>query len=158
MVLLFQPAEERNSISNPMGGAIRMVRDTAAGRKLADRLGIPPPPPRPPPPPPTEEQKRRNETDGADTSMDGALCGIDEVYGAHLWNYASAGTIGCARGPVTANSDDLQFIVRGTGGHASAPQGTVDAVVVAAQLVVALQTIVARSVSPTESAHHAGED
>ena len=49
VVLLFQPAEERNSISNPMGGAIRMIRDTAAGRKLADRLGIPPPPPRPPP-------------------------------------------------------------------------------------------------------------
>ena len=40
VVLLFQPAEERNSITNPMGGAIRMVRDTAAGRKLADRLGI----------------------------------------------------------------------------------------------------------------------
>ena len=48
--------------------------------------------------------------------------GIDEVYGAHLWNCALSGTIGCAAGSVTANSDSLDITVTGTGGHASAPQ------------------------------------
>ena len=68
--------------------------------------------------------------------MDGSLLEeIDEVYGAHLWNYASAGTIGCAAGPCTANSDSLELVVKGTGGARVPPQGTVDAVVVAAQLL-----------------------
>ena len=71
-----------------------------------------------------ETTRQRHVTDGFDTSMDGSLLEeIDEVYGAHLWNYASAGTIGCAAGPCTANSDSLELVVKGTGGHASAPQG-----------------------------------
>ena len=74
-----------------------------------------------------------------------------QVYGAHLWNFSTSGTVSCAPGSVTANSDTVVITVRGTGGHGSAPQGTVDAVVVAAQLINALQTIVSRNTSPTES-------
>jgi len=131
-----------------------MIRDRAAGRALAARLGV------------TKfatrmercevadlSDRERNETDGFDTSMDGMfLEGIDEVYGAHLWNYAPAGTIGCLPGAITSNSDSVSLTVRGTGGHASAPQGTVDAIAVAAQLVSALQMVVSRNVAPTESA------
>ena len=40
VVLLFQPAEERNSVRNPMGGAIRMIRDRAAGEELCRELGV----------------------------------------------------------------------------------------------------------------------
>lgn len=149
VVLLFQPAEERHPITNPMGGAIRMIRDLAAGEELCLALGaaaaVEQPPARP--------ESERHFTDGQDTSMDGRLleC-VDEVYGAHLWNHSSAGYIGCAPGSVSANSDSLELVVEGKGGHGSAPQGTVDAVVVAAQLVTALQGIVSRNVSPTESA------
>ena len=156
IVLLFQPAEERHPTNNPMGGAIRMIRDRDGGARLASRLLAGDPPRK------AMRggdghggvtERERNETDGFDTTMDGALLdGVDEVYGAHLWNYASAGTIGCASGPVTANSDSVELRVYGTGGHASAPQGTVDAVVVAAQLISALQMLVSRNVSPTESA------
>ena len=185
VVLLFQPAEERHPVNNPMGGAIRMIRDRAAGdalmaslREGGDAANSSGKRKRTSAPlkaaevgvngthsadkaadagvegtQSAEETRRRHESDGFDTSMDGSLLdGIDEVYGAHLWNYASAGTIGCAAGPVTANSDSLDLVVRGTGGHASAPQGTVDAVVVAAQLISALQMLVSRNVSPTESA------
>ena len=49
---------------------------------------------------------------------------------------ASAGTLGCAPGSVTANSDSLDIMVTGTGGHASAPHGTVDPVVVATQFII----------------------
>ena len=44
------------------------------------------------------------------------------MYGAHLWNCALSGTVGCSAGSVTANSDSLDITVTGTGGHASAPQ------------------------------------
>ena len=40
VVLLFQPAEERNSVRNPMGGAIRMIRDWAASEELCRELGV----------------------------------------------------------------------------------------------------------------------
>eukprot|EP00747_Dinoflagellata_sp_TGD_P223723 gnl/TRDRNA2_/TRDRNA2_95433_c1_seq1.p1 gnl/TRDRNA2_/TRDRNA2_95433_c1~~gnl/TRDRNA2_/TRDRNA2_95433_c1_seq1.p1 ORF type:complete len:329 (+),score=43.47 gnl/TRDRNA2_/TRDRNA2_95433_c1_seq1:24-989(+) len=132
-----------------MGGAIRMIRDVKGGEELCLALGITPTTV------PRQErtESERNFTDGYDTSMDGPLLDfVDEVYGAHLWNYSIAGTIGCAGGSVTANSDSLELLVQGKGGHASSPQGTVDAVVVAAQLVTALQGIVSRNVSPTESA------
>lgn len=151
VVLLFQPAEERHPINNPMGGAIRMIRDQAAGAELARRLGVPVRAPSAFTSAATEKQ--RNETDGHDQTMDSSLLdGVDEIYGIHLWNYASAGTVGCAGGAVTANSDSLALTVCGTGGHASAPQGTVDPIVVSAQLISTLQTIVSRNVSPTESA------
>lgn len=149
IVLLFQPAEERHPINNPKGGAIRMIRDAKAGDELSHVLGAGP----------SVEQSKNHWTaeelhftDPDDTSMDGRLleC-IDEVYGLHLWNYANAGTIGCAPGSVTANSDTFEVVVSGTGGHGSSPHGTVDPVVVAAQLVQALQGIVSRNTSPTES-------
>lgn len=155
VVLLFQPAEERHPTRNPMGGAIRMIRDLDGGAVLTARLckSMEQPALKRRRVFDEETTRQRHVTDGFDTSMDGRLLEeIDEVYGAHLWNYASAGTIGCAAGPCTANSDSLELVVKGTGGHASAPQGTVDAVVVAAQLIGALQMLVSRNVSPTESA------
>jgi len=156
IVLLFQPAEERHSVNNPMGGAIRMIRDISAGEELTALLSESSeaaPTPSEPLAMDSDEKHKRDNTEGYDTSMDGKLLErVDEVYGAHLWNYATAGTLGCAPGSITANSDSLEITVQGTGGHASAPQGTVDAVVVAAQLVTALQGIVSRNVSPTESA------
>lgn len=83
---------------------------------------------------------------------DGALNGVKEVYGLHLWNYQPYGTVGVQAGPIMACSDKFLITVNGTGGHGAAPQGTVDAVVVASHLVVALQSIVSRNTNPLESA------
>jgi hippurate hydrolase len=55
------------------------------------------------------------------------------------------GKVGCQAGPIMASSDKLQINVRGKGGHGAAPQGTVDAIVEAAAVVTALQTIVSRN-------------
>ena len=55
------------------------------------------------------------------------------------------GTIGCQPGPVMASSDKFVINVKGKGGHGAAPQGTVDAIVEAAAVVTALQTIVSRN-------------
>jgi amidohydrolase len=82
---------------------------------------------------------------------DGALDGVDEIYGLHLWNYQKYGTIGVQPGPIMAAADLFEITIHGKGGHGAAPQGTKDAVVIASHLVQTLQTIVSRNTNPIES-------
>jgi amidohydrolase len=94
------------------------------------------------------------EKDGGATHMidDGCLEGVDEIYGIHLWNYSEFGEIGCKPGAIMAATDSLNFIVEGIGGHGAMPQGTVDAIVVSANLINALQTVVSRNIDPLKNA------
>lgn len=63
-----------------------------------------------------------------------------------------AGQVGYASGFAWANSDSVDVTIYGRGGHGSAPQNTVDPIVIAARTVLALQTIVARETSPFDPA------
>ena len=83
---------------------------------------------------------------------DGVLDGVDEIYGAHLWNYQKYGTIGVKSGPIMAAADLFEIIIEGKGGHGATPHGTVDAIIVASQVIQSLQTIVSRNTNPLESA------
>lgn len=83
---------------------------------------------------------------------DGALAGVDSIIGAHLWQTVSVGTIGLTYGPMMASPDEFTIRIKGKGGHASMPHQTIDALLVGAQIVVALNTIVSRSVDPMEQA------
>ena len=76
---------------------------------------------------------------------------VRAIFGLHLWNYQDFGTIGVKAGAVMAAADRFTITVRGKGGHGAMPQGTVDAVIVAAQLVMSLQSIVSRNLNPLES-------
>ena len=80
----------------------------------------------------------------------GALEGVRQIFGLHLWNGMNVGTVGVVPdgGPITANSDRFYVTVTGRGGHGSMPHETVDAILVAAQLVVAMQSVVSRSADP----------
>ena len=82
---------------------------------------------------------------------DGAIDDVDEIYGLHVWNYQKAGTVGIKSGPVMAAADKFTVSIKGIGGHGAAPQGTVDATIVASYLIQSLQTIVSRNVNPLES-------
>jgi len=82
---------------------------------------------------------------------DGALEGVDEVYGIHLWNYQKYGTLGVKPGPIMAAADLFEITIHGKGGHGAAPQGTKDTVVIASHLVQTFQTIVSRNTNPIES-------
>ncbi|MDP6570222.1 MAG: amidohydrolase [Candidatus Marinimicrobia bacterium] len=82
---------------------------------------------------------------------DGALEGVDEVYGIHLWNYQEFGTLGVKPGPIMAAADLFEITIHGKGGHGATPQGTKDAVVISSHLVQTLQTIVSRNTNPIES-------
>jgi len=76
---------------------------------------------------------------------------VDAVYGAHLWSYDALGRVGARKGPMMAASDKWEINVVGKGGHGAAPQSTVDAVVVAANVVTTLQTVVSRSKDPLDA-------
>ena len=82
---------------------------------------------------------------------DKVLDGVDEIYGAHLWNYQEYGTIGVKSGPIMAAADLFDISIKGKGGHGATPHGTVDAIIVASQIIQSLQTIVSRNTNPLES-------
>jgi len=73
---------------------------------------------------------------------------VDAVIGLHLWTPIPVGTVSVAAGPVFASADQIGLRVRGRGGHGAMPHLAVDPIVVAAQVVVALQTLVSREISP----------
>ena len=78
----------------------------------------------------------------------GVMDGVDLVIGAHLWLFMPVGQVGVKDGPLMAAPDRFLITIRGSGGHAAAPQFTVDPVAVAAQAVINLQHIVSRNVDP----------
>ncbi len=70
----------------------------------------------------------------------------------HVGNGLPAGQIGITPGIYNTNADSLRITIYGKGGHGSAPQATIDPIVIAARTVLALQTIVSREVKPGEMA------
>lgn len=76
---------------------------------------------------------------------------VDAAYGLHLQPYLPLGTIETRHGALNAATDEIEIIVHGRGGHAAYPENSVDAVVCAAQIVTALQTLVSRNISPLHS-------
>src|SRR6202142_2797479 len=70
----------------------------------------------------------------------------------HVGNYLPAGQIGITPGIYNTNADSLRITIYGKGGHGSAPQTTIDPIVIAARTILALQTIVSREVKPGEMA------
>lgn len=85
---------------------------------------------------------------------DGALKNpdVDEIYGIHLWPDVPLGAAATKPGPLMAQMCDFQIDIRGRASHGAKPQAGIDALVAAAQLVMAVQTIVSRSVDPYETA------
>jgi amidohydrolase len=82
---------------------------------------------------------------------DGVLEGVDCVLGLHIWNELPVGTLGVKEGPLMAAVDRLKIVVHGRGGHGGKPHRSADPVVAAAHVVTALQTVVAREVSPQQA-------
>lgn len=75
---------------------------------------------------------------------------ISEVYGMHTQAGLAVGKFATRPGPILAATDDFIIEVEGKGGHAAKPQLCVDTTVVASQIVLSLQTIVARNADPTK--------
>ena len=77
---------------------------------------------------------------------------IEEFYGLHNLPGLPVGEFGIREGGIMAATDEFNITIEGRGGHAALPHNTIDPVVVAAQLILALQTIVSRNVDPMREA------
>jgi len=76
----------------------------------------------------------------------------EEIYAMHNWPQLPAGKIGLNPGPMMAAADRVEITICGKGGHGAHPHLTIDPVLVAAHLVTAAQSIVARNVAPLDNA------
>jgi hippurate hydrolase len=77
---------------------------------------------------------------------------VEGMFGLHNMPGLAAGRISTRTGPLMSSEDNFEIRIAGRGGHASQPQMVVDPIVVAAQVVLGLQTIVARNVHPADTA------
>lgn len=99
---------------------------------------------------PAEEPGR-----GAQAMIDDGLLErfpLDSLYGLHNFPGLPAGHLHTRSGPVMAGEDNFSVHVRGRGGHASAPHLVIDPLVIGAEIVTALQQVVARNVDPIATA------
>jgi amidohydrolase len=78
--------------------------------------------------------------------------GIEEVFGMHNYPGLPIGGFGIRPGPSMASTDNITIKLEGVGSHAAFPHGGVDTILVGAQIVNQLQSIVARNVDPVEAA------
>ena len=88
---------------------------------------------------------------------------MEAVFGMHNWPGIPVGQFAVMPGPMMASSDDFEIRISGRGAHAAMPHNGIDPVIIGAELVLALQTISSRVVSPVDAAvvsvttFHAGE-
>ena len=76
---------------------------------------------------------------------------MQEVYGLHNEPGLAVGKFAIKSGPIMAAADEFQIFIRAGGGHAAMPHQTVDTVVIAAQIILALQSLVSRESSAHDS-------
>lgn len=102
---------------------------------------------------PAEEDVDEETKSGARRMIEaGAMDNVAAVIGLHMDSSLPAGKVAIMSGPVMAAADAFKIVVTGKGGHGAYPETTIDAVVIASQLVTALQQIVSRRVSALEPA------
>lgn len=80
------------------------------------------------------------------------LEGVDAVFGLHVWPDMPVGTVGVKAGPLMASSDHFTVTINGKSSHAAQPNDGIDAVVMGAQYINAIQGIISREISPLSSA------
>lgn len=81
---------------------------------------------------------------------EGALEGVDAIYGQHLWNNMPSGTVNVEPGPRMASGEPVTITFTGKGGHASMPNQTIDPIVVASSFILNANAISSREKSPME--------
>jgi amidohydrolase len=101
---------------------------------------------------PSEERMDPEGKSGATRMIeDGAMEGVAAVAGLHVGAHLPSGKVFVKAGPLMAGSDELRVVVRGRSAHAALPHEGVDALVLAAQGIVAAQQAVSRRLSPMEN-------
>ncbi|OLQ24414.1 peptidase M20 [Listeria seeligeri] len=80
----------------------------------------------------------------------GAMDGVNHVFGIHIWSQTPSGKVSCVVGSSFASADIIQIDFKGQGGHGAMPHDTIDAAVIASSFVMNLQAIVSRETDPLD--------
>jgi amidohydrolase len=83
---------------------------------------------------------------------EGVADDVASIFALHLWPGLPFGKVATKAGPIMAAADAFEMEIRGSGGHGAMPHLAADAVVIAAQVVTTLQTLVSREIDPVEPA------
>lgn len=83
---------------------------------------------------------------------EGVMEDVDGIFGLHIWNDAEVGKVSVEAGPRMASAGIFKMDVKGKGGHGSMPHQAVDTVVVGSAIVMNLQSLVSREISPLDPA------
>ena len=90
---------------------------------------------------------------GAKAMVDqGAMDGVDNVFGIHIWSQLPTHKVSCPPGPTFAAADIFKVHFTGKGGHGAIPQDCIDAALVASSFVMNVQTVVSRTIDPQQAA------
>jgi amidohydrolase len=76
---------------------------------------------------------------------------VDSIYGIHNMPSLATGHFAVRSGPIMACEDNFEITVHGKGGHAALPHLTIDPIIVASEIVLALQTVVSRTLNPVDN-------
>ena len=100
-------------------------------------------------------QPAEEDTGGAERLMKAGVFkkyNVDEVYGLHIHPDFPEGYIGCKAGYLMAQNGEIDVEIIGKSGHGAIPQNTIDGIVIGANFVTAVQSIVSRNINPMEGA------
>ncbi|MGV2939126.1 amidohydrolase [Mesobacillus sp. LC4] len=82
----------------------------------------------------------------------GAVGGVDNVFGIHIWSQMPTHKVSCTPGPSFASADLFKVTFKGKGGHGAIPQACIDTAVVASSFVMNVQSVVSRTIDPQQGA------
>lgn len=99
---------------------------------------------------PAEEHGKRSGA--VEMIKEGVLDGVQAIGGMHLWSAVPLGKVQWKYGPLMAAVDDWTVTFTGKGGHGAVPHTTIDPMLPAANLIMALQTIISRELDPADTA------
>jgi len=100
--------------------------------------------------PSEEAQDAEGKSGGMRMVEEGALKGLDAVFGLHVAPQYPVGTVATRPGPMMAAADMFELVIRGSGGHAARPQSTIDPIALSAHVINAIQQVVSRRLNPLE--------
>jgi amidohydrolase len=99
--------------------------------------------------PSEESQDEEGLSGGMRLVKEGVMRGVDAVLALHVWSEFPVGTISVREGPTTAYPDKFRLVVKGQEAHGAFPHRGVDAIVLASQVINALQMVISRRLDPT---------
>ncbi|HXF61893.1 MAG TPA: M20 family metallopeptidase [Caldilineaceae bacterium] len=101
--------------------------------------------------PSEEAQDAEGKSGGMRMVEEGALAGVDAVFGLHVNPFHDVGVLATREGPMMAAADSFSLTIRGSGGHAARPHTTVDPIVLAANAIQAIHQVVSRRLNPLDA-------